>query len=188
MPTKLKPEVLLSKRKMKRCVGRMYTTNLSQGEYHCLHILLHHIPGATSYSDLKKSPDGIIHKTFKETALAFGLLESDDEWDQCLSEAMVSFMPKQLHSLFVTILIFGESARPEVLWEKYREVLGEDLIGNASKSHMGYRVDLEKDNEVLLLLQTELEDTGSCLGNFDLPTPDKYQTFQYTTSYPRKNV
>ena len=57
-----------------------------------------------------------------------GLLDSDDEWEQCLSEAAVSFMPKQLHSLFVTILIFGEPAKPAILWENYKEVMGEDLL------------------------------------------------------------
>ena len=63
-----------------------------------------------SYADLKISPDGSAHKTFKETALAMGLLESDEEWHDCMSEAAVSFMPRQLHSLFITILVFGEPA------------------------------------------------------------------------------
>ena len=40
----------------------------------------------------------------------------------------MSFMPKQLHSLFITILIFGEPAKPDVLWEKYKEVMGKDLL------------------------------------------------------------
>ena len=55
--------------------------------------------------------------TFKETAIAHGLLESDTEWDNCLSEASISFMPKQLWSLFVTILIFGQPAKPLALWK-----------------------------------------------------------------------
>ena len=95
-------------RKQHNSIGQMYTTNPSQGERHYLHMLLHHIPGATCYTDLKTSPDRVIHTNFKETALAFGLLESDEEWDECLSEAEVSFMPQQLCSLFVTILIFGD--------------------------------------------------------------------------------
>ena len=59
------------------------------------------------FEDLKVSPDGMLLSTSKETAIADGLLESDAEWDNCLSEASISFMPKQLWSLFVTILIFG---------------------------------------------------------------------------------
>ena len=42
-------------RKQKRCIGHMYTTNPSQGERHYLCILLHHIPGTTSFADLKIS-------------------------------------------------------------------------------------------------------------------------------------
>ena len=49
------------------------------------------------------------------------------EWDNCLSEASISFMPKQLQSLFVTILIFGQPAKPLDLWKKYKEVMGEDI-------------------------------------------------------------
>ena len=123
-----------------RCSGCMYTTNPAQGERHYLQILLHHIPGATSYTDLKVSPDGIVHKTFKQTALAFGLLESDEEWSDCMSEAAVSFMPKQLCSLFVTILIFGEPANPCALWEKYKENMGEDILHQAS-THLQITMD-----------------------------------------------
>ena len=60
------------------------------------------------------------------------LLESDVEWDNCLSEASISFMPKQLQSLFVTILIFGQPAKPLDLWEKYKEVMGEDISQKCS--------------------------------------------------------
>ena len=152
----------------------MYTTNPSQGERHYLHLLLHHVKGATCFTDLKTSPDGVLHRTFKEMALALGLLETDEEWDDCLSEASVSFMPKQLHSLFVTILIFGEPSKPHVLWEKYKEVLGEDLAREVLRSSQRV-VDLHKqvENEVLLLIQEELEDMGSCLEDYGLPTPNK---------------
>ena len=50
-------------RKRGRCIGHMYTTNPAQGERHYLHLLLHHIPGAMSFSDLRLSPDGTIQKT-----------------------------------------------------------------------------------------------------------------------------
>ena len=116
-----------TKRKRGRCIGCLYTTNPSQGERHYLRILLQHIPDAKSFEDLKLSPDGMLLSTFKETAIAYGLLESDAEWDKCLSEASISFMLKQLQSLLVTILIFGHPATPLDLWEKYKEVLGEDI-------------------------------------------------------------
>ena len=126
-----KPNHQWAPRKHGRCIGRMYTTNPQQGEKHYL-CILHHIPGAMSFADLKKLPDGTTHKTFKETASAMGLLESDDEWYECMSEAAISFMPKQLHSLFVTVLVFGEPANPYSIWEEYKGIMGENLLRDAS--------------------------------------------------------
>ena len=37
-------------------------------------------------------------------------------------------MPKQLQSLFITILILGEPRKPDMLWEKYRDTMSEDLM------------------------------------------------------------
>ena len=68
-----------------------YSTQLipAQGERHYLSILLHHIPGATNYNNLKTLADGVTHVTFKEAEITLGLLKSDDEWDECLSESAV---------------------------------------------------------------------------------------------------
>ena len=82
-------------------------------------MLLHHVPGATDYDDLKTGLDAVIQETFKQATLALGLLDSDDKWDECLKEAVTGFMPKQLSSLFLTILQFGEPAKPQLLWDKY---------------------------------------------------------------------
>ena len=133
-----------------------------------MQILLHHIPGATSYTDLKTFPDGVANRTFKETAIAMGLLESDEEADACLSEAAVGFMPKQLRSLFVTILIVGEPAKPIVLWEMYKEGMGEDIFHHTQTSLQMSDEEHRKyvDNEVLLLLQEEMEGIGTCLERF----------------------
>ena len=163
-----------TKRKRGRGIGCLYTTNPSQGERHYLHILLHHIPGAKSFEDLKMSPDGMLLSTFKETAIAHGLLESDTEWDNCLSEASISFVPKQLWSLFVTILIFGQPAKPFTLWEKCEDVMAEDISQIFPLAHTMCNADKQKGvmNEVLLCLQEELEGMGSSLEVFGLPSPN----------------
>ena len=161
-------------RKQGRCIGHVFTTNPSQGEQHYLCIFLNHISAAKSYDDLKTSPNQVVHRTFKEAAIAYGLLETDEEWDKCMSKASESFMPKQLCSLFVTILIFGKPAKPVVLLEKYKDIMGEDIVRHLpSQVHMSdeeYRMFVE--NVVLLRLQKELEGMGTCLERFGLPTPD----------------
>ena len=95
---------------MGRCIGCVYKTSPSQGERHYLHLLFHHVVGATNFADPRASPAGEVFTTFKATAMKLGLLDTDEEWEECLSEAATSFMPKQLGFLFVTILIFGEPA------------------------------------------------------------------------------
>ena len=54
-------------------------------------------------------------KSFKETAIHLSLLATDDEWDENLAEASASFLPYQIQSLFVMILVFGEPAKPQDL-------------------------------------------------------------------------
>ena len=97
-----------------------------------------------------------------------------------MSEAAVSFLPVQLHSLFVTILIFGEPAKPTVLWEKYKEVLGEDLLRDIPASVGASMEQIREcvDNEVLCQLQQELEGMGACLEQFGLPTPNTQNRIQ----------
>ena len=170
----IRPSIIGEKGNKEVFFGHLYTTNPPQGERHYLHILLHHIPGARSFEDLKMSPDGMLLSTFKETAVAYGLLESDVEWDNCLSEASISFMPKQLQSLFVTILIFGQPAKPLDLWEKYNEVMGEDISKHFLLAHTMCNAEKQRCvmNEVLLCLQEELEGMGSSLELFGLPSPN----------------
>ena len=101
-------------------------------------------------------------------------MESDDELHDCMSEAVVSFMPKQLRSLFVTILVFGEPAQPCMLWEKFKDSMSEDLLKEA-KAYLQLPTDELKwhaENEVLLLIQEELESVNTCLQDFGLPLPE----------------
>ena len=64
-------------------------------------------------------------------------------------------MPKQLQSLFVTILIFGQPTKPLALWEKYKEVMAEDISWNFPLAHTMWNADKQKGvmNKVLLCLQ-----------------------------------
>ena len=116
-----------TERKRGKCTGRMYTTNPWQGERYYLRMLLHHVPGAMSFKDLKTLPDGFQCETYKDTVVQLGLLATDDEWDECLSEASSSFLPFQIHSLFVTILVFDEPQEPHDLWIKYKKEMGDDI-------------------------------------------------------------
>ena len=64
----------------------MYTVHPNAGEKFYLRLLLTSVRGATSFENLR-TVDRVLYPTFKEACLHRGLLEDDDEWRQCLSEA-----------------------------------------------------------------------------------------------------
>ena len=72
-----------------------------------LRMLLNHVRGPTSFNDLK-THNGTEYPTFKEAALAKGLLHNDAEYEACMQEATLSAMPNQIRRLFVTLLTFGD--------------------------------------------------------------------------------
>ena len=59
-------------------------------------MLVHHIPSAMSYGDLRTLSGGTQCDTFKETAIQLGLLATDEEWDECLNEASTTLCQYQM--------------------------------------------------------------------------------------------
>ena len=64
-------------------VGRMFFVHPSGGELYFLRLLLNTVRGPTSFKDLR-TIDGQVHPTFKAACVALGLLQDDEEWDNCL--------------------------------------------------------------------------------------------------------
>ena len=69
-----------------KTIGRMYFIPPSAGEKYFLRVLLTHVAGATSFEDLRMY-NGITYETFQEACRQRGLLDDDQEWDNCLAEA-----------------------------------------------------------------------------------------------------
>lgn len=98
----------------------------SDMERFCLHLLLHHVRGPQSFTHLL-TVNGYTHATFQEAAEALGLLQRDDEYEQCLAEAIsIITSGHQLRRFSVTILVFGKPSNPGRLWTTYCEKLSED--------------------------------------------------------------
>jgi hypothetical protein len=111
----------------KKVVARMYNVNPSEGERYYLRILLCHIKGPTSFTDLR-TYNGVIYPNYKDAAIARGLLEDDNEWINCLNEACLSASPNQLRFLFATILNFGNPRACKNLWDRFYPQLSEDSL------------------------------------------------------------
>ena len=106
-------------------IGRIVTTNPSEGERYYLRLLLNHIRGATYFQDLR-IVNNVLTSSFREYALLRGLLKSDNNLTTCLEEASLYEMPYALRRLFVTILAFCEPNVPKKLWKKFHIPMSED--------------------------------------------------------------
>ena len=82
--------------------------------------------GATSFANLRKVYN-IQYATFKEACHALGLLENDNEWVQCLTEAGEIQTGSSLRSLFAIILLNCHPTSPEVLWHQFKHKICDDL-------------------------------------------------------------
>src|SRR3954466_5297662 len=67
-------------------IGRMYFASPAAGERFYLRTLLTVVKGPTSFEDVR-TVNGQVRATFKAACFAYGLLEDDSEWMQCLQEA-----------------------------------------------------------------------------------------------------
>ena len=100
-------------------IGRVYSVSPRQSEKFYLRMLLYHVPGATSFRSLK-TVEGVERETFQDAARALGLLESDDQWYQCMEESAHSQSPIALRKLFCIIMVFCEPADPHHLWDTFK--------------------------------------------------------------------
>jgi hypothetical protein len=121
-------------------IGRMVKVSPAETERYHLRLLLLNVKGAISFDDLKliRKLDGLrmnIRKyaTFAEACLARGLIRDDEEWKKALEEANSFEMPWKLRELFALILVHCNPAKPDELWEKFKDALSEDFAKTFSK-------------------------------------------------------
>ncbi|CAG9762788.1 unnamed protein product [Ceutorhynchus assimilis] len=115
-------------------LGRVYTIHpVSNGECYYLRLLLHKVRGPTSFDDLKTTC-GVLHPTFQAACRALGLLEDDAHWDRSLEEVAICRSPRMIRELFAILIVFCQLSDPNILWEKHRDSLSEDIKRHSEKS------------------------------------------------------
>ncbi|KAG5517414.1 hypothetical protein RHGRI_037973 [Rhododendron griersonianum] len=150
-----------TERQHKNVIGRIITINPSQGELYYLRLLLNHIPCPTSYSYLR-TVGGKTYSTYREAALAHGLLVDDKGNEKCLEEACGYQMPNSLRQLFCTILVFCGALNPKELLLKFEEPLTEDYV---KKQKM---LPIEARQCLLRFVKSKLESMGKTMQDFGL--------------------
>ena len=106
-----------SRRKQRLTIGRIVTCHPTEGERYYLRLLLMNVRGPTSYEDLRTMNERC-YTTFREAAEKRGLLRSDNNLIDCMSEAVSYQMPYSLRRLFATLLVYCNPGNPIDLWKK----------------------------------------------------------------------
>ncbi|KAG5594044.1 hypothetical protein H5410_035276 [Solanum commersonii] len=154
-----------SRRKRHLTIGRIVTCHPTEGERYYLRLLLMNIRGPKSYEALR-TIDGKCYSTFREAAEKIGLLHSDNNLIDCMSEAVSYQMPYSLRRLFATLLVYCNPANPKDLWTKFEDSMLEDFkrISTISKTNIQQLV-LKHINEVLLSMGHNINEFKDIFGN-----------------------
>lgn len=109
-------------------IARLYFVRPTPNEeLYFLRTLLTIVKGPTCFEDLRRYND-VTYSTFKECAVARGLLADDQEWIKCMDEAVeVLTSAIKLRILFVLILVNNSPQSPLALWTKFKEALCSDF-------------------------------------------------------------
>nr|XP_012564979.2 uncharacterized protein LOC101240715 [Hydra vulgaris] len=134
-----------------------------------LRLLLLQAKGATSWEDLR-TVNGIVLETFREACVFNGLLQDDTEWQNTLSEAVLTRMPKQIRQLFSIILTFCEPDDPLHLWNTYKAFMMEDFIHRQVPFILA-------EQATLLQIEKVINQSGKTLSDYNLPVVDEFIDF-----------
>nr|XP_051196959.1 uncharacterized protein LOC127310315 [Lolium perenne] len=157
-------------------VGRIVAAHPAEGERYYLRVLLNHVPGATSYEDLK-TVDGQLMQNFREAAEKRGLIEADNTLDDCMTEAELFRMPSSLRRLFATILVFCEPSDVRGLWNNHLEAISEDYSRNCKCKHTVEQMVLKHIRDILQSMGKEIQ---------SFPLPEIDEQHDTTDDVPRE--
>ena len=150
-------------------IGRLVSLTPRHGDVFYLRVLLHHVPAATCFADLR-TVAGLLHDTYREACVQRGLLRDDAEWEAALQDAAFTRRPGQLRHVFATIVLFCAPAGTRRLFWQHADAMSEDYV----RRHRGLPDDLRAPL-ALLALKRQLQQAGKELGDVDLPevTPEQ---------------
>jgi len=153
-------------------IGRMYYAGPTAGERFYLRLLLTVVKGPTSFVNLR-TVEGVVHPTFQAACLARGLLQDDNEWQQCLEEAAVMQTGHQLRQLFATILKENWPLKdPVALWDRFKENICDDIQHKLINKGFPNPSPHQIYDYGLYLLEQILRGSGKELSNFPpMPQP-----------------
>ena len=128
-----------------------------------LRLLLTHVEAPTSFDDLFCFQN-MVHPTYKVACIAKGLLQDDAKWDNCLQEAAVIALPRQIQRLIATLLVFGQPLHLLDLLKKHLDVRSDD-----------WRNDENRYSKAILSINEHLSSLNKCITDFvNIPDLDEF--------------
>ena len=165
--------------------GRMDNIHPSSVEVFHLRLLLKHRRGMISFQDIR-SVDGTDMGSYKAAAIALNLCQNDQNYIDCLEDAVVFAMPSSLRQLYSTILIHCFPSDPRSLLLHFRMELMEDFILKR-RQHMLMGIDEDtinnlSYNDLLCDIRLRIVDAGFTLLEFGLDEPDEALLQSFVTN------
>ena len=113
-----------------------------------MRLILLHVKGPESFQCIR-THNGVVHDTFKAAAESRNLLDSDDEWQRCLAEAVEVRMPVQLREILAVICVFNRPTSPINLFNQFKMHFLEDFIATGDTLEVALNKSLISIEETL---------------------------------------
>lgn len=111
-----------------RVIGRIHGAAPTEKERFYLYLMLLHVPGAISDSDLRTPAGSSGPLSYKDAAVARGLVNDDREYDLAMEEAAALRSAPRLRELFAYLLVHCEPVPALQLWRKYCDEMSQPQI------------------------------------------------------------
>ncbi|XP_027157232.1 uncharacterized protein LOC113758663 [Coffea eugenioides] len=142
-------------------ISHINTAHPIEEERYYLRMLLMHVRKPTFFDELK-SINGRQASSYKEAATLRGVLQMDNGFDECLSEALVYKMPCSLRQLFDVLLVHCTPTNPRDTWLKFENHLSEDIRQNLALLQQQVQI------QVLNLIDQHLQIMGKVITDYSL--------------------
>ncbi|XP_076055175.1 uncharacterized protein LOC143033569 [Oratosquilla oratoria] len=129
-------------------IGRMQTTNSKNAERFYLRLMLSHVRGSKSFSDIW-TVEGVEYATYREVVKAMGLMKDKDHWEKTLMEIVNhTNNGKDLRSTYATMLVFCDLEDQSEVWLDIRDYFASDFLYKSGKTHYNDEIYLDALDEI----------------------------------------